>query len=373
MNNFETQLRDIAHKTDLTPEARARVRARVVEYAEYKPLRKPFRVDYTFVYSYMYRAASVALVVALIVGGAGTASAAESALPGDALYGVKEFTETVRAQIPTNQEYKVAWDIERANRRLQEARALAARDALTPEREQYLAQQFETLTSNAETRIDTLQTTDPATAQALSVELAAGVAAHERALHVALAPAPAVAAMHKTTEESDPVEEDTQTHPIIIVLDKVRATNMHHDDTSDTQPVVASFAVVAQPTTPTAEPVAVLSVEPLKRAVARQEARLKKESKAAKEPKVQQDAEATLSAIAQVEHHIETATSESAPAQPLDSARQEKNEDIHASQNERAFLEAALYEVHDARVRVQEEGERVREGVPEVRYFENKD
>jgi hypothetical protein len=363
MNNFETQLRDIARTTHLAADAKARMRERVMTYTQYKPVRQSFAVDYTFVYTHVYRFASAALVVALIVGGAGTAYASQDALPGDALYALKEATESVRSQITLDSESRTAWDIERANRRLQEARALAVRNALSPEREHYLAQQFETLTHSAETRIDTIHTTDPAVAQALSIELEAGIEAHERTLRVALAPAPTVAVMRAAKQIE--VNTDSQDeHPLLVAIAQARTGSLHEVEEEDAEPNIVAARTVVSPPAPT------LSVEPLKRAVARQEARLQKESRDAQESSARSDVQATLSAIAHVEEHIEKSGSNT---QSDTDEEQEKREDNKGSGDERAFLEAALYEVHDARVRVQEEKERVREDVLEIRSPESID
>lgn len=357
MNNFEKTIRDTAQNMHLLPEAKARMRERVMEYTTYKPLRhtqdKALRhtqdrqQSVHILYGYVYRAVSVALIAMLVVGGAGTAYASQDALPGDALYGVKEITEAVRSKVSVTDESRIAWNIERAQRRLDEARALAARNALTQERDEYLAQKFNALIETVETDIQTIQKQNEPLAQALSLDLEFGVqsyvnalertqhaqntnepvtlaAARVRAQEPELPPQPhsvaTVATMAAFSVEDAPVPADTQEEPIIIMAAKAQPEEtIQKEDSEDAQQK---------------------AIEALTRTVARQEARLKKEAEKAQE-RAQQEAQATIRAIEAVREHIE----------------QKKNgEDVAVQDAEhRAFLEAALGEVHDARVRIKVE------------------
>lgn len=349
MNHFEKTIRDTAHTTHLSPEAKARMRERVMEYTTYKPLRhtQDRRQSVHVLYGYVYRAVSVALIAVLVVGGAGTAYASQDALPGDALYGVKEITEAVRSKVSVTDESRIAWNIERAQRRLDEARALAARNALTQERDEYLAQKFNALIETVETDIQTIQKQNEPLAQALSLDLEFGVQSYVNALQrtqharstnepVTLAAArvraqepqlplqqhsvATVATMAAFSVEDAPVPADIQEEPIIIMAAKAQPEEtIQKEDSEDTQQK---------------------AIEALTRTVARQEARLKKEAEKA-QAQSKESAQATIRAIEAVREHIE----------------QKKNgEDVAVQDAEhRAFLEAALGEVHDARVRIKVE------------------
>ncbi len=90
-----------------------------------------FELLHSFFFSRVPALAFSALIV-VIGSGAVVASAAEGALPGDALYGVKvDFLEPLRERIIQNPEKRVAWKVRKVERRLMEAQSLQERDRLT--------------------------------------------------------------------------------------------------------------------------------------------------------------------------------------------------------------------------------------------------
>ncbi|MFA6603588.1 MAG: DUF5667 domain-containing protein [Patescibacteria group bacterium] len=69
---------------------------------------------------------AAAMIVAILVGSAGVSYAAESAMPGDALYGFKlAVNEEVVSALAVTPEAQVRWETRRAERRLEEAEVLA--------------------------------------------------------------------------------------------------------------------------------------------------------------------------------------------------------------------------------------------------------
>ncbi len=77
-----------------------------------------------------YGMAVISLVLIFIMSG-GSALAAEAALPGDLLYSVKiNLNERLRGSLAINTEAKVAWEIEKTERRLNEIEQLASQSRL---------------------------------------------------------------------------------------------------------------------------------------------------------------------------------------------------------------------------------------------------
>ncbi len=90
-------------------------------------------------------ALALALVLAVILGGGGVVKAAQGSLPGDVLYPVKQVQEKVELALALTPEQRVMERLEQAQRRLQEAQALAAQgEAVPPEVLAQAAQALET-------------------------------------------------------------------------------------------------------------------------------------------------------------------------------------------------------------------------------------
>ena len=81
-----------------------------------------------------FRTVATALVLVLMLG-SGTSYAAEGALPGDILYPVKKVVnEGVRGALAVSPQAQVAWQTERASRRLAEAETLVQNNNLTQDK-----------------------------------------------------------------------------------------------------------------------------------------------------------------------------------------------------------------------------------------------
>ncbi len=106
------------------------MRSRLQEYIRLKPI-KVENVEKKYIYInfkkyFGYKFIPALLIIILLVGSGGAvAFASELALPGDTLYGVKEFIEESKAKILISDEAKINWAEQRAKRREQEAKQLA--------------------------------------------------------------------------------------------------------------------------------------------------------------------------------------------------------------------------------------------------------
>lgn len=157
----------------------------VREYAAMKPLPRARSYSVSVSYgwfTFAHRPVAAALVLCVIFG-SGVSYAAESALPGDALYAIKTYiNEPARVALATSAEARAEVQIELAERRIEEAAVLAAEGRLDSETEDELAAAFE---SHAEAVAEHIAKADHAD-EGVSVELASRfenrLAAHESIL-----------------------------------------------------------------------------------------------------------------------------------------------------------------------------------------------
>lgn len=126
---------------------------------------------------------AVIAVITLMVGG-GTSLAAESALPGDALYPIKvSVNEEVRGALTISDEAKARLAANLAERRLQEAATLAAEGKLTAEAQAEIESRFNAHVEKFEARANKLAAKGRANAAAeLSSNLEASLKAHSQIL-----------------------------------------------------------------------------------------------------------------------------------------------------------------------------------------------
>jgi hypothetical protein len=149
------------------------LRERLVSYMEYHPVRVPLSevastkatpalVSDSFVTigfsSWKFKAATSLFALILVVG---VPVFAERAVPGDVLYLMKvNVNEEVRASLTWDSADRVAWQAERVERRIAEARLLAKEGKLTDETEATLAATMREHTETASREIAELRTTD---------------------------------------------------------------------------------------------------------------------------------------------------------------------------------------------------------------------
>lgn len=163
-------------KIHLTAEERRLLRSELVSYMEYHPLRMPqparratparraafsFRLA-TYARPLMGAMAAFFFVVVPL--------AAEEALPGDMLYPVKvKVNEELRAQLALSPFEKIQWEAERVERRVSEARQLAAEGRLSAEAEDALGATVREHTAEFENQLAELRVQDAAGAAVAEV------------------------------------------------------------------------------------------------------------------------------------------------------------------------------------------------------------
>ena len=134
----------------------------------------------------------VATVVLLIV----VPYVAEKSVPGDMLYAVKvNFNEEVRSSLALNSYDKVAWETERLNRRIAEARLLASEGKMTEELENTVAEAVRVHSENAKKEIEELKQTDEGEATLASIQLDTTIALQSSALRSDVQTSPADSVM----------------------------------------------------------------------------------------------------------------------------------------------------------------------------------
>ncbi|MDP3697722.1 MAG: DUF5667 domain-containing protein [Candidatus Taylorbacteria bacterium] len=96
---------------------------------------------------------AILLIMVIFVGG-GVAVGAEKSLPGDILYPVKVgLSEEVRGWLSVSEESKANWEVERAQRRLEEAETLASEGSLDIETREKIEANFEAHAERVKERI----------------------------------------------------------------------------------------------------------------------------------------------------------------------------------------------------------------------------
>jgi len=152
MKRFSQQFRKQSESIRMRTAERDQLRERILSYMEYHPLRsevvdpslssnqevilsEPFRV-FTFNATYVRSLLGVFGVFLLV----SIPVFAENTVPGDMLYPVKvQFNEEVRSTLAFSPYQKVAWETERMERRIAEARLLANAGKLTEEAQNKVA------------------------------------------------------------------------------------------------------------------------------------------------------------------------------------------------------------------------------------------
>jgi hypothetical protein len=125
---------------------------------------------------------SILLAASLAVGG--ISSAAEGALPGDALYPVKVgVNEEVRSYLTVSPQAKAAWESRRVERRLEEAESLASKDRLDAAARADIETRVAIHTARINENVDDLEDSDDfENAAEASSHLEGALAAHRKIL-----------------------------------------------------------------------------------------------------------------------------------------------------------------------------------------------
>ncbi|QQG38278.1 MAG: hypothetical protein HYS26_01885 [Candidatus Kaiserbacteria bacterium] len=171
MNTFFPQLKNEANKIRLSEGEKNFMRFKLEE-AMRAPVPSPY---FSFAAP---RTLVPALVLVLVVIGGGMTYAAEGALPGDLLYPVKiGFNESVRSALAFSDESKVAVHSVFAERRLEEATALAVSGRLSGAAQKALEANFDAHAEVITTIVAEVEATDPIAAADLSARFDSKIAA----------------------------------------------------------------------------------------------------------------------------------------------------------------------------------------------------
>lgn len=132
----------------------------------------------------------VMIVLVILFGGAGmTAYAAQSALPGDALYSVKTGLEDTRLALSSSEATQARLNLRYAERRMQEVADLIAEGRYNAIAD--ASQEYETHIQNALTNVQTLAETDPALAAKIMAEITEALTRYTQVLTNISSSAPA--------------------------------------------------------------------------------------------------------------------------------------------------------------------------------------
>lgn len=174
MNNFFEQFKNEAHKVHLTHAEKSAMKARILGMPAH-PAGAPSPYFF-FDFQFMQRAFVPLLAVLVVLGGGGTAYASEGALPGDPLYSIKVgVVEPLRTTLAIGAEARAEAHLALAERRLEEAEALAAQGKLTEETTAELENNFETHASAADALALEVGHTDPSGAVAIQTRARSGL------------------------------------------------------------------------------------------------------------------------------------------------------------------------------------------------------
>ncbi len=155
---FEKSMRQ-ARQERLSSDEKTAIRQSVLNFISQNPVRTkidPRPSSWSTMFGYKLNLAStmaILLIITILVGG-GAAVGAEKSLPGDVLYPVKVgVNEEVRGWFSVSEEAKGRWEVERAQRRLEEAEDLAAKGSLDTETRAVIESNFQAHSERVRDRI----------------------------------------------------------------------------------------------------------------------------------------------------------------------------------------------------------------------------
>jgi Domain of unknown function (DUF5667) len=169
-----------AKKINLTADERGMLRAQLLSYMEYHPLRLLVPQSRLWSFGQQTKRGVVAFGAQLArfriaVGAVALLFfitipvVAEQALPGDTLYAVKvRFNEGVRSQLLFSPYEKMKWETKRVERRIAEARLLVKEGKLTEEKENTLEETVRSHTTAVQAQLAELRKSDDITGVAVA-------------------------------------------------------------------------------------------------------------------------------------------------------------------------------------------------------------
>jgi hypothetical protein len=196
MKRFSEQFKKQAETISMRASERNALRERLMSYMEYHPLPKEVAGKKTSgaareaivsepffaikLNAFHVRSFAGVFAVFLIVG---VPFVAERSMPGDVLYPVKvEFNEELRSSLALSPYAKVAWETQRLERRLSEARLLASEGKLTEEAETQVAAAVKSHSDAAKREIAQLRESDSDEAAIAEIAFASALAVQSEVL-----------------------------------------------------------------------------------------------------------------------------------------------------------------------------------------------
>ena len=195
MKQFSAQFKKQSESIRMRASEKRALHERVVSYMEYHPLPKEMRTGtqkrtapeiysehfFTIPFNKGYARNFGGIFAMLCI--LAVPVFAERSLPGDVLYPVKvDFTEELRATLSFSPYAKVAWETERLERRISEARLLANEGKLTQEAQTQFAAAIKTHADAAQREIATLRESDTDEAAIAEIAFASALAVQSEVL-----------------------------------------------------------------------------------------------------------------------------------------------------------------------------------------------
>src|SRR3989344_2669850 len=189
MDNLEKFIKQ-AKDIHLSKNEKATIRQSVLNFISQNLVRSetPARLSYgsnIFFFNHfnLTKTMAILLIISLMVGG-GVGLAAEQSLPGDSLYQVKiGMNEEVRGWLLVSEEAKANWEVERVQRRLEEAEQMTSRGSLNAETRAVIEANFEAQSERVRDRIAKFESKDNFNAAVgVSSNFEVALKAHERIL-----------------------------------------------------------------------------------------------------------------------------------------------------------------------------------------------
>lgn len=223
MNLLQKKIQECTRDVTLSVLDMAEIRAGLVEYMHYKPIRTQSSLHNTkesykpFTSFFRAQHLSGALIIALIVASSsvGVSYAAVDALPGDFLYPVKvDVNEEVKSVMLTNSEDRLEWQRERAELRLEEASKLVAEGRLDAELTGEVSKRFAEHADAVVAAVQEIEASDPYLAAEVTDEFESALDTHGAVL--------ARLAVDQTSDVQGARSLVEQVHTVAIEAGKIR-------------------------------------------------------------------------------------------------------------------------------------------------------
>lgn len=185
MKNELPKLKKEAENIRLSAMEKAAMHAAIFELAKesVRPHKKAVPSPYLYTSIFSFRMSASFAAIVLLVFGSTTAYAAQGALPGEALYAVKtKINEPVASALAVSSEAKASYQADLAERRMEEAEALAATGRLNSESAKMLEAKLAVHTEVAENIARELQEEDPEAAVEVAARLSSTLETHSAIL-----------------------------------------------------------------------------------------------------------------------------------------------------------------------------------------------